>query len=141
MSSCRCKWWRRRLPIGAPEVNHIGLRLAHFLPLQRTVGNRGVQRIMARGSANANDTQQEQVTQNTSGLVLQRNGDKPATVTPPGRGISTAFGTYWIVPDLTDQSYQVEGEQITESDFAKLEKLGTLCSQEPARFRLEKRMT
>jgi hypothetical protein len=35
--------------------------------------------------------------------------------------MSTAFGTYWIVPDLTNQSYQVEGEQITESGFAKLE--------------------
>jgi len=56
--------------------------------------------------------------------LIQRD-DPPggaATVSPPGRGLSTPFGEYWIVPDSTDQSYaDVVGEQITETDFAALQ--------------------
>ncbi len=51
--------------------------------------------------------------------LLQR--DPPATAAPPGRGVSTEFGDYWIVPDDTMESYDVIGEQITETEFSKLE--------------------
>lgn len=41
---------------------------------------------------------------------------------PPGRGICTEFGDYWIVPDNTTQCYaNVVGEQITETEFANLQ--------------------
>ena len=47
----------------------------------------------------------------------------PETEAPPGRGICTEFGDYWIVPDDTNQSYVgVEGEQITETQFAELQR-------------------
>ena len=52
-----------------------------------------------------------------SGPATQKTGDQD----PPGRGLCTEFGDYWIVPDDTVQCYDVEGEQITESDFAALE--------------------
>ena len=57
--------------------------------------------------------------------LLQRNGDgTTATEAPPGRGVSTAFGDYWVVPDSTSVSYpDVVGEQITETDFAALEQV------------------
>lgn len=50
-----------------------------------------------------------------SSAVIQRNpGDTP------GRGLSTDFGTYWIVPNDTTETYaDVVGEQITEAEFAK----------------------
>lgn len=50
--------------------------------------------------------------------AIQRvEGDKT-----PGRGKCTDFGDYWIVPDDTKVCYVgVVGEQITESEFAKLE--------------------
>jgi hypothetical protein len=52
---------------------------------------------------------------------IQRQGDSP-----PGHGIDTKFGTYWIVPDDTNESYAgLEGEQITESAFALLEDVWT----------------
>ena len=45
---------------------------------------------------------------------------------PPGYGISKPYGSFWIVPDDTNQSYAaVEGEQITESAFALLEETWT----------------
>jgi hypothetical protein len=40
----------------------------------------------------------------------------------PGYGICTEFGDYWVVPDDTQMSYNVEGEQITESEFTELQK-------------------
>jgi hypothetical protein len=41
---------------------------------------------------------------------------------PPGRGISTEFGDYWIVPDTTSESLaDITGEQITETEFAALQ--------------------
>jgi len=44
--------------------------------------------------------------------------------TPPGTPQSTDFGTYWVVPDDTNQSYVgVIGEQITESAFAILQEV------------------
>ncbi|MGB3716165.1 MAG: M91 family zinc metallopeptidase [Candidatus Promineifilaceae bacterium] len=50
---------------------------------------------------------------------IQRQGDSP-----PGHGIDTKFGTFWIVPDDTNESFAgVEGEQITESAFAILEEV------------------
>jgi hypothetical protein len=54
---------------------------------------------------------------------LQRqNGGGTATAAPPGYGVSTQFGDYWIVPDDTNQSYpDVVGEQITETEFAALQ--------------------
>ena len=52
--------------------------------------------------------------------LLQR--EDTVTEAPPGRGVSTDFGDYWVVPDDTDQSYpDVIGEQITETEFAALE--------------------
>jgi len=40
----------------------------------------------------------------------------------PGRGVTADFGTYWVVPDDTKVCYaHVTGEQITESEFAKLD--------------------
>jgi len=48
-------------------------------------------------------------------------GQETGNTNTPGRGICTEFGDYWIVPDETQQCYNVVGEQITESDFAKLE--------------------
>jgi hypothetical protein len=57
--------------------------------------------------------------------LIQRDDDPPggtATASPPGRGVSTPYGEYWVVPDSTDQSYaDITGEQITETDFAALE--------------------
>jgi hypothetical protein len=51
--------------------------------------------------------------------LLQRNGT--TTAAPPGRGLCTEFGDYWIVPDNTTVCYVgVEGEQITETQFAEL---------------------
>ncbi|WP_028065422.1 M91 family zinc metallopeptidase [Solirubrobacter soli] len=48
--------------------------------------------------------------------------DDVATASPPGRGVSTEFGEYWIVPDSTTQSFaDVTGEQITETEFAALQ--------------------
>ena len=60
--------------------------------------------------------------------LIQRD-DPPAaaaTASPPGRGVSTPYGEYWVVPDTTDQSYaDVVGEQITETEFAALEAIWT----------------
>lgn len=48
--------------------------------------------------------------------------DDTTTEAPPGRGVSTRFGEYWIVPDDTTQSYaDITGEQITETEFAALQ--------------------
>ena len=69
-----------------------------MMQLQRLVGNRQVADMLAKATV-----QREQFD-------------------PPGRGISKEFGSYWIVPDGTNQSYMVEGEQITESSFSKVEK-------------------
>lgn len=53
--------------------------------------------------------------------TVQRQG-----ASPPGHGIDTKFGAYWIVPDDTNESYAgLEGEQITESAFALLEEVWT----------------
>ena len=69
-----------------------------------------------------------------SARLLQRNGDggtsgggsSTTAAAPPGRGVSTAFGDYWVVPDSTTVSYPgVTGEQITETDFAALELVWT----------------
>ncbi len=53
--------------------------------------------------------------------VMQRKIQRQDTGEIPGRGVSTEFGEYWVVPDDTVTSYAVEGEQITESEFAQLE--------------------
>jgi hypothetical protein len=46
----------------------------------------------------------------------------PTTAAPPGRGLSTEFGDYWVVPDSTSVSLpDVVGEQITETEFAALQ--------------------
>jgi hypothetical protein len=50
--------------------------------------------------------------------VLQRS---PPTQIVPGRGISTRFGDYWVVPNDTRASYDVVGEQVTEAEFAAIE--------------------
>lgn len=55
-----------------------------------------------------------------SARTLARDETTP-TAAPPGRGLSTKFGEYWIVPDGTTQSYAVTGEQITETEFAALQ--------------------
>jgi hypothetical protein len=48
--------------------------------------------------------------------------DGVATASPPGRGVSTEFGEYWVVPDSTTQSFaDITGEQITETEFAALQ--------------------
>lgn len=45
--------------------------------------------------------------------------DDTVTSAPPGRGQTTPFGQYWIVPDSTSQSLAgITGEQITETEFA-----------------------
>ncbi|MGB1251676.1 MAG: M91 family zinc metallopeptidase [Candidatus Promineifilaceae bacterium] len=69
-----------------------------MMQLQRLVGNRQVAEMMAQATA-----QREQFD-------------------PPGRGITKEFGSYWIVPDGTIESYMVEGEQVTANSFAKIEK-------------------
>ena len=69
-----------------------------MMQLQRLLGNRQVAEMLSKTTA-----QREQLD-------------------PPGRGISKEFGSYWVVPDGTNQSYMVEGEQITETSFAKVEK-------------------
>jgi hypothetical protein len=47
-------------------------------------------------------------------------GNDTARQGPPGRGLCTEWGDYWIVPDDTRQCYaNVQGEQITESEFAR----------------------
>lgn len=66
-----------------------------ILALQRTLGNRGVQRFVSS--------------------LVQREPDIP------GYGLSTNFGEYWIVPDDTQKCYDVIGEQITETEFADLQ--------------------
>jgi Effector protein len=47
--------------------------------------------------------------------LIQKEGDTP------GYGICTEFGDYWVVPDNTNMSYNVEGEQITQSEFTQLQ--------------------
>ncbi len=39
---------------------------------------------------------------------------------PPGRGVCTDFGDFWVVADDTKVCYQVKGEQITETEYAAL---------------------
>ena len=48
--------------------------------------------------------------------------DDTVTSAPPGRGQTTPFGQYWIVPDSTSQSLAgITGEQITETEFAAVQ--------------------
>ena len=67
-----------------------------------------------------------------SARLLQRNGDPPTSgggtattaAAPPGRGLCTEFGDYWIVPDSTTVCYaNIVGEQITETEFAALQQV------------------
>ncbi|MBE9129621.1 MULTISPECIES: eCIS core domain-containing protein [unclassified Coleofasciculus] len=53
--------------------------------------------------------------------VIQSKIQRQDTGDIPGYGVSTEFGDYWVVPDDTQMSYNVEGEQITESEFADLQ--------------------
>ena len=53
------------------QVNRIGLRPAHLLTLQRTVGNRMVQRATARRMVNADDQQQTAFTEGEPEISVQ----------------------------------------------------------------------
>jgi hypothetical protein len=89
----------------AERLGKTGISLAQRSALAAHAGRHGGNRELARAIRQ-----------------LQRNGGGTATAAPPGRGLSTPFGDYWIVPDATDQSYaDVIGEQITETEFAALQ--------------------
>jgi hypothetical protein len=76
--------------------------------ISRLKGNAYLTSLIQENASLQNSVSQENI---------QRQGD-----TPPGHGIDTKFGTYWIVPDDTNKSYPgLDGEQITESAFAILE--------------------
>lgn len=71
---------REQLPVQAvapqvayrrAQVNRIGLRPAHLLALQRTVGNRMVQRVTARRMVNADDQQQTAFTKGEPEITVQ----------------------------------------------------------------------
>jgi hypothetical protein len=54
----------------------------------------------------------------SSAATQMNEDDRP----PPGRGLCTEFGDYWIVPDSTTVCYaNIQGEQITESAFRALQ--------------------
>ncbi|WP_428261228.1 M91 family zinc metallopeptidase [Haliangium sp.] len=54
-----------------------------------------------------------------AGAAIQMEGGDQA---PPGRGLCTEFGDYWIVPDSTTTPVAgVEGEQITETEFSAVQ--------------------
>lgn len=64
--------------------------------------------------------------------TVQRD-DEP----PVGRGQSEPFGTFWIVPDDTFESFAgVEGEQITESAFAILEGVWSSLQSDSGNLRI-----
>jgi len=55
--------------------------------------------------------------------LIGRKGAKGVTNDIPGHSDVTDFGSFWVVPDDTDVCYAgVQGEQITESEFAALKK-------------------
>jgi hypothetical protein len=102
-------------PAAAPAVQPAAPGVSNAL-LGRMSGADRTRALSARGAGN----------HALARALLQRDPDPPdggqATASPPGRGQSTPFGEYWIVPDGTNQSYAgVIGEQITEGDFAALQ--------------------
>lgn len=89
---------------------------SRLTPVQRQAAATQIGRL--KGNAYLSSFVQQQLNTHSTGSPeqVQREDD------PPGRGQSTDYGTFWIVPDSTNQSYTgVEGEQITESAFAILE--------------------
>jgi hypothetical protein len=105
-----------------------GARFNESLSRMKVYGNRPViqPKIAVGTPGDRYEQEADQVAlqvMNTAPPIQRQDtgGQGTGNTNTPGRGISTEFGDYWIVPDETQQSYNVVGEQITESDFAKLE--------------------